>query len=161
MRGSGRARSRDEVIREILERHGDQAIYVASTGFTSRAVGAAAGDTYCVFYMQGSMGLAPAIGLGLALRTDRAVVVINGDGSLLMSLGTTHTIRERAPANLYHYVLENGCHESVGGQPCAALEARYPGVTEIFQVEPGGRPPRVAVTPPENTRLVRSWLRRV
>jgi phosphonopyruvate decarboxylase len=151
-------RARAEVVRAIIERHGPHAVYVASTGYTSRAVYAAAGDSNCVFYMQGSMGLAPAIGLGMALRTDRDVVVINGDGSLLMSLGTTHTIRDHAPPNLFHYVLANGVHESVGGQPCAGLETSYAGVTEIFEVAQEGKPPRVGIAPDENTKSVRDAL---
>ncbi len=151
-------RARDEAIREILDRHGPDAVYVASTGYVSRAVHAVAGPGYAVLYMQGSMGLAPAIGLGIALSTERPVVVINGDASLLMALGTTHTIRDHAPAAFFHYVLDNGCHESVGGQPSAALEARYPGVTEIVRVERAGKPPRVAVSPEENAQLVRKAL---
>src|SRR5262245_48384226 len=116
---------RDQAIREILARHGTDAIYVASTGYISRAVAAVAGPEHIVFYMQGSMGLAPAVALGIALNSERTVVVINGDGSLLMSLGTTHTIRDHAPLRLHHYVLDNGCHESVGAQRCAALEPSY------------------------------------
>ena len=151
-------KARHEAIRAILERHGTAAVYVASTGFTSRAVFAEAGDRYCVFYMQGSMGLAPAIGLGMALRTSRVVVVINGDASLLMSLGTTHTVRDYAPSRFFHYVLDNGCHESVGGQPSAPLEASYPGVTEIIKVDRAGKPPRVGIEPADNTRRVRAVL---
>ena len=151
-------RSRDDAIRSILERHGTEAVYVASTGFTSRAVFARAGDEYHVFYMQGSMGLAPAIGLGIALRTSREVVVINGDASLLMSLGTTHTVRDCAPRTFFHYVLNNGCHESVGGQRAAALEASYSGVTEIIDISRDGKPPRVGIDPPENTRRVFAFL---
>jgi phosphonopyruvate decarboxylase len=117
-----------------------------------------AGADYCVFYIQGSMGLAPAIGLGLALRTDRDVVVINGDASLLMCLGTTHTLRDHAPPTLFHYVLDNGCHESVGGQPAAHLELRYPGVTEIVKISRDGKPPRVAIDPVRNTRDVRAFV---
>jgi phosphonopyruvate decarboxylase len=150
-------RAREDAIREILERHGPEAVYVASTGYVSRAVHALA-DGHTVFYMQGSMGLAPAIGLGLALSTDRPVVVVNGDASLLMALGSTHTIRDHAPPSFFHYVLDNGCHESVGGQPSARLEESYPGVTEIVEVERAGKPPRVDVTPEENTRLVREFL---
>jgi phosphonopyruvate decarboxylase len=150
-------KARDEAIRELLERHGRDAIYVASTGYVSRAVHALA-DGRTVFYMQGSMGLAPALGLGIALNTSRPVVVVNGDASLLMALGSTHTLRDRAPANLFHYVLDNGMHESVGGQPSAPLEQAYPGVTEIIKVEAGGKPPRVAVGPEENTLLVREFL---
>jgi hypothetical protein len=109
--------------------------------------------------MQGSMGLAPAIGLGIALNTRTPVVVINGDGSLLMSLGTTHTIRDNAPAHFYHYVLDNGCHESVGGQPCAPLEGEYPGVTEIIKVNREGSRPRVGIDPTANAELIRGALK--
>jgi phosphonopyruvate decarboxylase len=153
-------KARDEAIREILERHGPEAVYVASTGYVSRAVHAAAGPDYTVLYMQGSMGLAPAIGLGMALSSDRPVVVINGDASLLMALGSSHTIRDRAPSHFFHYVLDNGCHESVGGQPSARLEGSYPGVTEIVRVERAGKPPRVSATPEENTKQVREALAR-
>lgn len=151
-------RAREDAIGEILERHGTEAVYVASTGFVSRAVCAVAGPDHDVFYMQGSMGLAPSIGLGIALGTAREVVVINGDGSLLMGLGATHTIRDHAPPNYFHYVLDNGCHESVGGQPVAKLESSYPGVTEIIKVQRGARPPRVTVEPLENTRRLRERL---
>jgi phosphonopyruvate decarboxylase len=151
-------RPRRDAIRSIFERHGTDAVYVASTGYTSRAVFAEASDRYYVFYMQGSMGLAPAIGLGMALRISRDVVVINGDASLLMSLGTTHTVRDYAPPHFFHYVLDNGCHESVGGQPSAHLEATYPGVTAIISVDREGKPPRVGIEPIDNTRQVRAVL---
>jgi phosphonopyruvate decarboxylase len=151
-------RTREQAIREIVGRHGRAAAYVASTGYVSRAVHELAGRDHEVFYMQGSMGLAPAIGLGMSLNTTRPVVVINGDGSLLMALGATHTLRDRAPANLYHYVLDNGCHESVGGQPAAALEPGYPGVTEVIKVARGPKPPRVSVPPEENARRIREFV---
>lgn len=151
--------SRAAAIRTILDRHGRDAIYVASTGFVSRAVYSEAGDDYDVFYMQGSMGLAPAIGLGIALNSAVPVVVINGDGSLLMSLGTTHTVRDHGPDHLFHYVLDNGSHESVGGQPCAHLEASYPGVTEIFKISLDGRPSRVGIGAPENSERIRAAIR--
>jgi phosphonopyruvate decarboxylase len=151
-------KARDEAIAEILERHGPDAVYLASTGYISRAVTQIAADSYHVFAMQGSMGLVPAIGLGMALHTHRPVVVINGDAALLMALGSTHTVRDHAPPNFFHYVLDNGCHESVGGQPCAALEPGYPGVTEIVTVARGTKPPRVPLGPDENTRVVRALL---
>ncbi|HVB92657.1 MAG TPA: thiamine pyrophosphate-dependent enzyme [Acidimicrobiales bacterium] len=151
-------KGRDQAIREILGRHGHDAVYVASTGYISRAVFAEAGGGYNVFYMQGSMGLAPAIGLGMALNASCDVVVINGDASLLMSLGTTHTVRESALTNLFHYVLDNGCHESVGGQPCAVLEESYPGVTEVVKITRDGRPPRVSLTVEANSDRIRDAL---
>jgi sulfopyruvate decarboxylase subunit beta len=69
------------------------------------------------FYVQGAMGSAAAIGLGLALaQPDERVLVIDGDGSLLMQLGSLVSIAERQPANLVHAVFENGIYETSGGQ---------------------------------------------
>jgi phosphonopyruvate decarboxylase len=66
----------------------------------------------------GCMGKAASLGLGLALgRPDRRVWVLDGDGSLLMNLGTLVTIAQQAPANLTHFLLENGVYEVTGGQP--------------------------------------------
>ncbi len=68
--------------------------------------------------MSGCMGKASSIGLGLALaQPDRKVLVLDGDGSLLMNLGTLVTISNKAPENLYHFVFENGVYAVTGGQP--------------------------------------------
>jgi phosphonopyruvate decarboxylase len=65
----------------------------------------------------GCMGKASSLGLGLALgRPDRRVWVLDGDGSLVMNLGTLVTIAQQAPLNLVHFVLENGVYEVTGGQ---------------------------------------------
>jgi phosphonopyruvate decarboxylase len=64
------------------------------------------------------MGLASSHALGLALgRPDKRVIVLDGDGSLLMNLGTLVTTAEAAPKNLYHFVMENGTYEANGGHP--------------------------------------------
>ena len=70
------------------------------------------------FPMMGCMGKASSIGLGLALaRPERKVLVLDGDGSLLMNLGSLVTISDKAPRNLYHFVFENGVYAVTGGQP--------------------------------------------
>lgn len=69
------------------------------------------------FYVQGAMGSAAAVGLGLALaRPDERVLIIDGDGSLLMQLGSLVSIAGQQPANLVHVVFENGIYETSGGQ---------------------------------------------
>src|SRR5438105_10765638 len=69
----------------------------------------------------GCMGSASTIALGIALaRPERKVIVIDGDGSLLMQLGSLVTIAGAAPANLYHFVFENGVYETSGNQPLPA-----------------------------------------
>lgn len=70
----------------------------------------------------GCMGSASSLGLGLALaRPDRKVMVLDGDGSLLMQLGSLVTVAGLAPANLYHFVFENGVYETSGNQELPAL----------------------------------------
>ena len=66
----------------------------------------------------GSMGKASSMALGLALaRPERKVIVLDGDGSLLMNLGSLATIAHMAPANLIHFVMENAVYLITGGQP--------------------------------------------
>jgi phosphonopyruvate decarboxylase len=66
----------------------------------------------------GAMGIASSHGLGLALgRPDRRVIVLDGDGSLLMNLGSLATIAEAAPRNFVHLVCVNGTYEANGGHP--------------------------------------------
>jgi sulfopyruvate decarboxylase subunit beta len=68
------------------------------------------------FYLQHAMGLASSIGLGLALHVpDRKVVVLDGDGSVLMNLGTLATLARYRPANLVHVIFDNGSLLSTGG----------------------------------------------
>ena len=65
------------------------------------------------------MGQGPALGLGLALaQPGRGVVVVNGDGCMLMSLGSLVTLANH-PADLYLLILDNGLYEVTGGQPTA------------------------------------------
>ena len=151
--------SRQQAIKKILLSHGPDAIYIAPTGFLSRAAYELFPNNKNIFYMQGSMGLAPGIGLGISLYTDRQVVVINGDASHLMHLGLTHTIRDYSNTNLYVYILDNGCHESVGGQHCSPLEKSYVGVTEIIKISKDGKTPRVGIGFKENARNIISLLK--
>ena len=94
----------------------------------------------------GCMGSASSLGLGLALgSSSRQVVVLDGDGSLMMQLGSLVTIGELAPKNFYHFVFENGAYETSGNQPVPgtsrasihdlALAAGYPRA-EVFHDTP-------------------------
>ncbi len=68
--------------------------------------------------LRGCMGKASSLGLGIALaRPDRKVVVLDGDGSLLMNLGTLVTVAGMAPKNYLHIVLEGRTYDTSGGQP--------------------------------------------
>jgi thiamine pyrophosphate-dependent acetolactate synthase large subunit-like protein len=77
----------------------------------------AAGHRPQNFYTWGAMGTVSSVGLGLALaRPDLRVVVLDGDGSLLMNLGSLATIASQRPRNLVHIVCDTGTYETTGGQ---------------------------------------------
>ena len=78
------------------------------------------------FYVLGSMGLPPAIGLGISLaRPDKRIIVITGDGNLLMALGTLATIGKMSPKNLVEVVLDNECYETTGGQETSSSSTKF------------------------------------
>jgi thiamine pyrophosphate-dependent acetolactate synthase large subunit-like protein len=92
-------------------------VCVCSNGFMSRAVYGAR-DTDRSFYMIGSMGLASSIGLGLAMACpERRVLVFDGDGNVLMNLGTLATVAVAGRPNFLHLCFDNSAHASTGGQP--------------------------------------------
>ena len=108
--------NRLEATRIIVELAGDAPI-IASLGHPAYDL-FAAGDRPQNFYTWGSMGLASSIGLGLALaRPDVRVFVLDGDGSLLMNLGSLATIGLLKPANLVVVVMDNEEYATTGGQP--------------------------------------------
>ncbi|MFF3677349.1 thiamine pyrophosphate-dependent enzyme [Streptomyces sp. NPDC002120] len=91
-------------------------LLVTTTGYLSRQAHHER-DRPGTFYMQGSMGHACAIGVGLATADpSRRVVVLDGDGAFLMHLGTGSTIGASGAENLVHIVVDNGCYESTGCQ---------------------------------------------
>jgi thiamine pyrophosphate-dependent acetolactate synthase large subunit-like protein len=107
--------TRLEATRLVVELAGDAPI-VASLGHPAYDL-FAAGDRPQNFYTWGSMGLASSIGLGLALaRPDVRVFVLDGDGSLLMNLGSLATIGLLRPANLVVVVMDNEEYATTGGQ---------------------------------------------
>ena len=111
-----------EVCQRLLAVASDEPI-IASLGHPAYDL-FAAGDRAAYFYTWGSMGLASSIGLGLALaQPSRRVFVLDGDGSLLMNLGSLATIGWRRPANLTVLVIDNERYATTGGQETATAHA--------------------------------------
>ena len=93
-----------------------ECLTVACNGMIGRELYTRA-DSASRFYMIGSMGLASSIGLGLALvRPANAIVVFDGDGNVLMNLGTLASVAAAGVANFYHIVFDNAAHGSTGDQ---------------------------------------------
>lgn len=114
---SGPRPSREQALRTVLAHSRERGtVLLASTGYCGREL-CALEDRPNHFYMVGSMGCVTALALGLALsRPDLKVVALDGDGAALMRMGTMATIGAYAPRNLWHLLLDNGMHESTGGQ---------------------------------------------
>ena len=109
-------------IARILGHIGADDLVLSTTGMISREV-FMTDDRPGNFYMLGSMGLVSSFGLGVALLTPgQRVLVLEGDGSALMSLGTLPLIATERPANLIHIILDNEAYESTGAQPSISSE---------------------------------------
>ena len=112
----GTMQSRAQAMAALLELLGDQPVIICN-GFPSREAFKIA-DRPTHFYMIGSMGVAAAIGLGVALsKPDKQVVVFDGDGNVLMGMGTLATIGFLRPKNFVHVVFDNEVYGSTGNQP--------------------------------------------
>ena len=108
--------TRRDVLRAVQRAADPSDILVASTGYTGRELYALE-DRSNQLYLVGSMGCASSLGLGLALALPRRrIIVLDGDGAVLMRMGALATIGYERPGNLVHVVLDNQRHESTGGQ---------------------------------------------
>jgi phosphonopyruvate decarboxylase len=125
--GGGALPSRSDVLAAWMERHPKE-LAVSTTGFMSREV-SSHGLVDRHFPMQGSMGFAAAIGLGLARTVPhQAVHVLDGDGALIMRLGSLATIGAMAPKHFVHLVVDNGTYASTGGQLTVSPHVDFPAV---------------------------------
>ncbi len=124
--GAARTR-REQALSRVLEMTDAQTAIIATTGKCGRELFTLA-DRPQHLYQVGSMGGASGMGLGVALNVERPVVVLDGDGAALMKLGSFATIGARAPKNLIHVVLDNGVHDSTGGQQTVSWSVDFAAV---------------------------------
>ncbi|MCX4881503.1 MULTISPECIES: phosphonopyruvate decarboxylase [unclassified Streptomyces] len=126
-RPPGAPPTRIAALERLLAELPRAAAVVSTTGKTSREL-YTLDDRDQHFYMVGAMGSAVTVGLGVALHTPRPVVVVDGDGSVLMRLGSLASVGAHAPRNLVHVVLDNGVHDSTGGQRTLSSAVDLPAV---------------------------------
>ena len=127
--------SREEAIELVMLSSGEKDIFVSTTGMASRELYELRikhGMTHeRDFLTVGSMGHASQIALSIALqKTDRTVTCIDGDGATIMQMGGLATIGTRRPANFRHVIINNGAHDSVGGQPTVGLQIDIPAIAK-------------------------------
>ena len=117
---------REQVLEHILEVSDPQDVFISTTGKTSRElyeIRVRRGEESRDFLTVGSMGHSSSIALGAALHApNRRIICLDGDGAMLMHMGSLGVIGHMKPANFIHVVLHNGVHESVGGQPIGATD---------------------------------------
>ena len=117
---------REKVLRTIVDSTGKSDLIIATTGYTGRELYSIA-DRPNHFYMVGSMGCAVSIGLGLAkIKTKARVIVVDGDGALLMRLGAITSLCHENPNNLIHILLDNNEYESTGSQKTVSNIVDFP-----------------------------------
>jgi phosphonopyruvate decarboxylase len=123
--------TRAGAVRCVLDALDPDDVLVSTTGMTSREVFAereARGQGHDRdFLTVGSMGHASQVALGLA-GSGRRVVCLDGDGAVIMHMGSLAIIGTQAPRNLVHVVINNAAHDSVGGQPTAAATIDLPAI---------------------------------
>lgn len=136
--------SREEAIEVILDAMPGDTIYAATTGRATRELfflRKRRGETKDRDFLNvGSMGHASSVALGMALaRPDRRVVVLDGDSAAMMHMGALTMVSKHPAPNLLHVVLNNGAHESVGGQPSAGHRVDFTRIAEACGYATVGR----------------------
>ena len=107
--------TRFEILKELQKNINNKIAVITTTGKTGREL-FSLNDCKNFFYQVGSMGCASAIALGVALNSKKKILVIDGDGALLMKMGNMTTIGANQPKNLIHILLDNNVHDSTGQQ---------------------------------------------
>lgn len=137
--------SREEAIEVILNHMPENTIYSATTGRTTRELfflREKRNETKAHDFLNvGSMGHASSVALGIALeRSDRHVVALDGDSAVIMHMGVMTMVSKVKAPNFLHVVLNNGAHESVGGQPSAGHLVDFTKVAEACGYQTIGHP---------------------
>jgi phosphonopyruvate decarboxylase len=132
--------SREEAIQQVIESLGERDVLISTTGMPSREVyeyRSRRGEGHQRdFLTVGGMGHASQIALGIALQKPRrSVYCLDGDGALLMHMGGLAITGVLKPRNFKHIIVNNGAHDSVGGQPTVAFDVDVPGIAHACGYE--------------------------
>ncbi|QQO09627.1 phosphonopyruvate decarboxylase [Breznakiella homolactica] len=145
--------TRYEMLKRVKAGAPEDALFLATTGFTGREL-YQLGDEPNNLYMVGSLGCVSSLGLGVSLsRPDKPVIVLDGDGSLLMRAGSLGVNAWYKPRRMLHILFDNRVHESTGCQFTVSPGINYPMLAEAF-----GYPSVLQTTDPAALeQAVRLW----
>lgn len=126
---------REQAVNLVIDQLDQRDIVVSTTGKTSRELFEYREELKHEhgkdFLTVGSMGHSSQIALGIALsKPDRQVYCLDGDGAVIMHLGSLAIIGSKAPKNFKHIIFNNGAHDSVGGQPTVGFEIDIPAIAK-------------------------------
>lgn len=131
--------TREQALAVIVRTLSEDSFIVSTTGKTSREIfelreqfGMSHEND---FLTVGSMGHASSLALGMSLFTEKNIYCIDGDGALLMHMGSIGVMVQNAKENLKYILINNGCHESVGRQPTVSYQLDMPGIFKGFGFE--------------------------
>lgn len=131
---------REEAIEKIMLGASEKTAFISTTGMASRELYELR-EKHSMghekdFLTVGSMGHASQIALAIAMqKKDRPIFCIDGDGATIMQMGGLATVGTRKPKNMVHFVMNNGAHDSVGGQPTVGLEIDIPAIAKACGYE--------------------------
>lgn len=128
--------TREEALEQIVKALDSQEFIVSTTGKTSREIYEIR-EKYGMshdndFLTVGSMGHASSLAMGMSLFSDKNIYCIDGDGALLMHMGALPVALQKVGSNYRYILINNGCHESVGGQPTVSFELDMVSVLKGF-----------------------------
>lgn len=128
--------TRENALEAIIEFLTDEDMIVSTTGKTSREIfeiRESMGMKHsCDFLTVGSMGHASSLALGMSMQTQRNIYCIDGDGAFIMHMGGLAVAARNAGDNFKYILINNGCHESVGGQRTIARDIDIDGILRGF-----------------------------
>lgn len=127
---------RKDFITELLKQISVNSKIISTTGYTSRELMQIRKEKKLFkgqdFYMVGGMGHASMVSLGFSMNSKKQTICLDGDGSILMHLGSLRTLGYLGNSNLKHILLNNNSHESVGGQPTTAKGIDFKKLSKTF-----------------------------
>ena len=137
--------SREEAIEVVLDTMPSDTVYSATTGRATRELfwlrERRGEGKQCDFLNVGSMGHASSVALGIAMeKPERHVVVLDGDSAAMMHMGAMTMVSKLNVPNYMHIILNNGAHESVGGQPSAGHKIDFTKIAEACGYQTVGKP---------------------